>query len=122
MCVLVKRMGKYKNENYEREYYLKIKERRKQYLTDNKKHIKKTVRNYSLRRKYKISLDDYDALYNKQQGKCAICGNPEELLHIDHNHITGEVRGLLCLKCNRGIGFLNDDIKILEQALAYLKQ
>ncbi len=122
MCVLVKRMGKYKNENYEREYYLKIKERRKQYLAENKKHIQKRARNYSLKRKYEITIEDYNLMYNKQQGKCAICGNPEELLHIDHNHITGEVRGLLCLKCNRGIGFLNDDIKILEQALAYLKQ
>ena len=114
-------MGKYKNENYEKEYYLKTKEHRKQYLADNKNHIQKRARNYSLKRKYKITFEEYNVIYNRQQGKCAICGNPEELLHVDHNHTTGEIRGLLCLKCNRGIGFLNDDIKILEQALAYLK-
>lgn len=51
MCVLVKRMGKYKNENYEREYYLKIKERRKQYLTDNKKHIKKNSKKLFIKTK-----------------------------------------------------------------------
>jgi len=113
-------MGKYKNENYEKEYYLKTKKHRQQYLTDNKEHVKKVVRNYSLKRKYNITPEDYNTLYNKQQGKCAICGNSEELLHVDHDHITGKVRGLLCLKCNRGIGFLNDDIKILQQAINYL--
>jgi len=114
-------MGKYKNENYEKEYYLKIKESRKQYLADNKEHIKKVARNNSLKRKYGITHDAYNMLYERQEGKCAICGNPENLLHVDHNHTTGKVRGLLCNNCNGGIGFLNDDIKILEQAIKYLK-
>jgi hypothetical protein len=63
-------------------------------------------------------------LYEKQQGKCAICGEEPKTtrgLHIDHCHKTGAVRGLLCHGCNTGIGALQDDPKVIEKALNYLK-
>lgn len=78
--------------------------------------------------KYGITNDIYLAMVASQNGKCAICGN-ESLptkhrgkgkLYIDHDHTTGIVRGLLCARCNTGIGFLKDDCAILQNAIDYL--
>jgi hypothetical protein len=74
-----------------------------------------------------MTIADYDRMYADQNGLCCICGRPEtSLAHqymcIDHDHDTGQVRGLLCQTCNRGIGFLGDDIATLESAVAYLKK
>jgi len=76
--------------------------------------------------KYGITEDDYNNMFVFQNGKCAICGNHQsELkspLHIDHNHKTGKVRGLLCAACNMGIGQLQDDIENLRCAILYLNK
>jgi hypothetical protein len=76
-----------------------------------------------------ITLDEYEEMFENQRGKCGICGNGEKMklrgkiasLAIDHCHDTGKIRGLLCNNCNRGLGFLNDDVKLLEKAILYLK-
>lgn len=76
-----------------------------------------------------LSLDDYDQLYAQQNGKCAICNLPEsKILHgrvtnlsLDHCHLTGKVRGLLCYSCNTGIGKLKDDPNLLVAAAIYLE-
>ncbi|MBA7572888.1 hypothetical protein ES708_14675 [subsurface metagenome] len=63
-------------------------------------------------------------LWESQDGKCAICGESFIKLFntcVDHNHETGEVRGLLCRKCNVAIGFLNDDPELMEKAIKYLE-
>lgn len=72
--------------------------------------------------KYGITPEVYRALWIAQQGECAICGLPEKTrrLSIDHDHLTGEVRGLLCNNCNAGIGKLNDSVPHLQAAIAYL--
>jgi hypothetical protein len=80
---------------------------------------------WKLRNTYGISPQDYDALLTAQSGCCAICGAPKSngvgwQFHIDHNHITGTVRGLLCLKCNVGLGHFDDRVDLLERAIAYL--
>ena len=85
-------------------------------------------------RTYGLSAEDYYAMHDRQNGLCAICGQPEHLrggrvkggskvmrLAIDHDHDTGKVRALLCAKCNTGIGSLNHDIGLLKNALAYLQ-
>lgn len=81
-------------------------------------------RDSRLRRNYGISLDAYDQLLQEQGGVCAICGtdNPgsNTRFMVDHNHDTGEVRGLLCGNCNRGIGLLGDNISTLSKAITYL--
>lgn len=56
-----------------------------------------------------------------QDGKCAICKEPMDQSYIDHDHETGEVRGLLCHRCNSGLGFFNDDPQRLLAALEYLR-
>ena len=62
-------------------------------------------------------------MLNAQNNKCLICHTEFKTMkstYIDHNHITGKVRGLLCVKCNSGIGYLNDDINLLKEAINYL--
>lgn len=73
-------------------------------------------------RKYGINREEWDRLYDLQLGRCAICVMPlsETRPHVDHNHETGEVRGLLCNLCNPGLGYFRDDPVILLQALRYL--
>ena len=72
-------------------------------------------------RKYGLTLEDYESLVLGQQGFCACCGEmPDKMLVVDHCHETGEIRGLLCHKCNTGIGQLGDNIEGLRKALKYL--
>jgi hypothetical protein len=76
-------------------------------------------------RRYGITLEDYNAMFAEQGGKCAICGaHQSELpapLFVDHNHETGQVRKLLCRNCNLVLGFARDNIEILKVAISYLK-
>lgn len=71
------------------------------------------------RRKYGISKEQISVLEEAQNGKCAICkvGNAS---HLDHDHDTGRVRGLLCIKCNTGLGMFLDRIELLDAAKEYL--
>jgi hypothetical protein len=74
-------------------------------------------------RKYKITLDQYDSLLSHQGGVCSICSEECESgnrLVVDHDHVTGAVRGLLCRKCNLGIGHLRDSVDLLTKATQYL--
>lgn len=84
-----------------------------------------------LRRNYGITSEDYKRMFALQGGLCAICYKPSttlgrhgkiENLAVDHCHATGKVRGLLCSKCNRGLGLFNDDIPRIESAIAYIKR
>jgi hypothetical protein len=79
-------------------------------------------RAHSLRRNYGISLADYERMATGQQGRCAICRElpGKKRLHVDHNHETGKVRGLLCSKCNTGLGLFRDRAGLLHLALEYL--
>jgi len=70
--------------------------------------------------RYGLTLAEYRALQVRQGNVCAICRKPVRVLCIDHCHITGRVRGLLCPKCNSALGFCNDDPRLLRAALAYL--
>lgn len=75
---------------------------------------------------YRIRLPEYEALYKAQKGNCACCGQHETSfkrnLHVDHDHETGRIRGLLCTQCNPGIGYFQDSIERLQLAIAYLKK
>jgi hypothetical protein len=70
-------------------------------------------------RQYGITPDEYDALFEKQHGACAICRSNTDLV-IDHNHQTGVVRGLLCASCNKALGFFIDDPDVALRAASYL--
>jgi hypothetical protein len=77
------------------------------------------TREYHLRRRYGITGADFEAMVQAQGGTCAVCdGKPE---HVDHDHATGEVRGVLCFNCNQALGNARDDLKVLKGLAAYLR-
>lgn len=77
-------------------------------------------RNGSIRRKYGLTPEQYADLLERQGGTCAICPRTTPL-HVDHDHDTGAVRGILCGPCNRGVGLLGDDPNTLRAAAHYLE-
>lgn len=113
----------------------KYKETRREYDKKNRKKIQMSDRKRNRKRileKFGISEQVYDELLIAQDGKCAICKNDEtavdnryglkKRLAVDHNHITGKIRGLLCTKCNSALGFLKEDINIIISMLKYIEE
>lgn len=87
---------------------------------------KSSNRDYTLQRLYGMTSADYDQLLAVQGGSCAICratepGGQSGYFHIDHCHQSKKVRGLLCTRCNMGLGLFRDDSERLLAAVAYLK-
>jgi hypothetical protein len=82
------------------------------------------IRGYRLKHTFNISLEDYNKLFQDQKGLCRICKKHQsqlnEILVIDHNHDTDEIRGLLCRSCNMALGLLKDNKIFLQNALDYL--
>ncbi len=109
--------------------YAAIKVQKAKYRKENKEKCKQSARNTNYYRKFGIRIKDYDEMYERQSGVCAICGKKEDAIYrgvaknlaIDHDHVTGVVRGLLCAKCNTALGNVNDDIGILVNMIEYLK-
>jgi hypothetical protein len=82
---------------------------------------------YGLKRRYGVSVQDLLAIFRKQKGVCAICKSPPTTksrggLHVDHDHTTKKVRGLLCNGCNIALGHFRDDPARLRAALRYLRK
>ncbi len=78
-----------------------------------------------LKHKYGLTREGFQDLYDAQKGVCAICGRKNKKkrpLCIDHDHDTGQVRGLLCYKCNLGLGMFYDSAKCLQRAIEYLEK
>ena len=67
-----------------------------------------------------ITYEEYEKRYSECKGKCQSCGSEFDVLDVDHCHISGDIRGLLCKKCNKGIGLLGDNKEGVEKALDYL--
>ena len=87
---------------------------------------KDKARNLQLQHHYGISLLQYNEMFNGQNGCCLICGRHQSQLkrtfHVDHNKNTGQVRGLLCASCNRGVGYLQDSSELCLKAAQYLSK
>ena len=82
-------------------------------------------RDTHLKKSYNLSLISFNEIFKKQNYKCAICGTEtnqakNKSFHVDHCHKEKKVRGILCNKCNTGIGFLNHDVNVLQNAINYL--
>lgn len=77
---------------------------------------------YHMRTKFGLNLDDYERMLAAQDGGCAVCGKEPvgKRLHIDHDHDTDEVRGLLCHQCNLALGCVGDDVERLMSLAAYV--
>lgn len=73
--------------------------------------------------KYKISRGSYAAGVERQRGLCLLCGvKPKTQLVVDHDHVTDKVRGLICYRCNVGLGSFLDSEKLLQRAIVYLQE
>lgn len=77
-------------------------------------------RNWKLKTKYGLTLERYEAMLETQGGLCLVCKNAMKKPVVDHNHTTGAVRGLLCHKCNTGIGFFDENVSYLAGAIEYI--
>ena len=103
-----------------RKYIGTKEERQRQAVKSWQDNNRDKVLDQRYKRRYGISYAEYKAMLSKQKNKCLIC-NTEDILVVDHNHKTGEVRGLLCHGCNCAIGLLRDDPSVLQSAITYLK-
>jgi hypothetical protein len=84
---------------------------------------RKAVRNSTLKHDFGITLQEREVMQRAQNDRCAICEKKfVKTPCVDHDHKTGKVRGLLCHKCNRGIGFLGDDLGVVMSAARYLSK
>lgn len=84
-------------------------------------------RSRNLKSLYGLSLNDVDSILKEQGGGCAICGATEpggsgKQWHVDHDHDTMVIRGILCAKCNRGLGHFNDDTERMRVAIKYVEK
>ena len=88
-----------------------------------RKNIKRLYgggRQFHLKRRYGLSEQDVESMKLRQDGRCAIC-KVAEPSHVDHDHKTSQVRGLLCFNCNRALGYFEDDLERLAVAAVYLE-
>lgn len=82
-------------------------------------------RQYYLKKRYGMTLDDWQTLWAAQSERCGLCGAAEtdgKYWHVDHDHTSGVVRGILCHGCNTGLGNFRDDPSRLELAINYLRR
>lgn len=120
---------KEKDRARKREWYQKNKAYHKQYAVTNYQRIADNFRLSHVKRLYNLDAAAYFQMVVEQENKCKICGKPETAknkkgdirpLCVDHCHATGIVRGLLCNRCNSGLGNFSDNEKLLEAAKQYL--
>lgn len=107
-----------------RDWYAQNKDRAAElaraWAADNPDLVKAAGRKGHLKKMYGLTLEDYDQLLEAQGGEC-VCGAVEDPLHVDHDHGTGEVRGLLCGSCNRTLGMASDSPERLLALVEYLR-
>lgn len=128
-CFLEKSLSSFTKDSNQKDglhYYCKSckKSLEKIYRTPEKN------RKYNLKRSFGLNPEQYNEMLRDQKGVCAICKNPEttvrqnkvQSLSIDHDHLTGKIRGLLCNNCNRALGKFGDNINILKNAVRYLER
>jgi hypothetical protein len=112
---------------YMREYGRANGARKKSYSREYYKKNREMFLEAQLKLAYGITRADWNALHEKQGGRCALCsglghtGGRSAKLYVDHCHDTGRVRGLVCHRCNLGLGALGDNEAGLTRALAYVR-
>jgi len=108
-------------KNCERDRYTS-----KEYYAQRKHPKYATIKHRHKMKKYGITEEEFKAMEIKQNFLCAICEKPEKrestCLSVDHDHVTGRVRGLLCSNCNRGLGYFKDSPGLMKRAASYVDQ
>lgn len=106
---------------YSEAAYARRKKKAKEYQKNNPS---KAWHNRYIAKTYKVTKEQYDAMLAQQGGVCAICkGLPDRTFYcVDHCHKTGKIRGLLCHKCNSGLGMFQENIDNIRSAVSYLEK
>lgn len=111
-----------KRKEYQKQYYAKTRLSRIEYMKKYQQKFPEGMWRRTIKSRYGVTEEQYNRMAKAQGGVCAICGTvPTKRFSIDHNHVTKQVRGLLCNKCNMGLGYFKDSISSLEAAAKYLK-
>lgn len=121
--------NKEKRASYDREYYNQNKDqiiaRKTIWKACNPEKVRRYART-SRAAKYNMTAEAWDLMFKAQEESCAVCRSPEpkskQDWHTDHDHATGEVRGILCRACNHLLGHAEDNIETLSNAITYLKK
>lgn len=107
-------------------YYRRNRERRLAAAKERYRQDPDLARSCSLKRKYGITLADFDRMYDEQAGCCAACEVPiprrGKGTQVDHCHETGRVRGLLCIPCNTNLGYYDEDVDRIRGLLRYAEE
>lgn len=115
---------------YQKTYYARnrtrLRAQQKEYSLKNKEIRKIVSRRHTLKKKYGLTLEQYNEMLEDQNWGCAVCGDGPErtvqgTLPVDHCHKTGKIRGLLCDRCNRALGLLRDSAVNVRALLRYLE-
>lgn len=95
----------------------------RQWRQRNKDRTRRYSFLFNLKKLYGMTEEEYEALLLAQGNRCGICTKLfVKTPHIDHDHKTGKVRGLLCNDCNTGLGRFKDDFSVVRAAVRYLKR
>lgn len=86
-----------------------------------RKNIPVVSKTLNLKKRFGLTLEQWDEMNLLQGGMCAICDGESELC-VDHNHRTGQIRGLLCKSCNLSLGLIKDSIVVAQAVVEYLKK
>jgi hypothetical protein len=108
-----------RNKNYADGHHCNCKPCHNAQVRQSRERLHGGSRHYHLKRRYGIGADEVDDLIASQGGVCAVCGRPDPD-HVDHDHASGRVRGILCFNCNGGLGQFADDLDRLVGAIRYL--
>ena len=92
----------------------------KEYRLRHLRQYAKIQRKARLKREYSLSIERYTALLTAQNGRCVGCGVEKDNLAVDHDHVSGKIRGLLCNHCNIALGYVKDSQETLKNLAEYL--
>lgn len=109
---------------WRQENYSKHLDYQQKYYSENRETVRQRRKKNHRKRRYGITPEGFAAMLADQGGKCAVCSTPEPRgksdWHVDHDHATGIVRGILCITCNIALGMLHDDPARCRAAAEYL--
>ena len=121
-CDIEKSLSEFHKHNYRKDGYnsvckiCRISNEKQRYNSDPER-----FKYEKLKRKYGLTKAEHKSMIANQNKACAICQVVMKKVCVDHNHISGNVRGLLCNECNRALGYFKDSLQVLQNAVDYLK-
>lgn len=123
-------MTKAEQNEYSKQRYANNREQLKEYARNRRKNcaikISEIQRKCDLKRRFGITLDEYNKMLSIQSGKCAICNRDASIfkrrLSVDHDHKTGRIRGLLCLNCNIKLGHFESCLPLINKLKKYIDE